>query len=177
MKKKTKVILGVLGALFLAGTVTAIVRFATSEYAYGETIEFGNYPQKLVTDASLISTLDGLTPDSDGYVTSGDVKYLKTRGSGENGYSASTTYYFEVEPITWKYYSGTLICEKIIDASAYYTDWLNNRINNTTKETIYPNNYMYSTVRAYLNGLDGSNYYVNDFSGKGFIDKAFTADE
>ena len=39
---------------------------------------------------------------------------------------------------------------------------------------IHANNYEYSHIRAYLNGLDGSAYYVKDFTNKGFINKAFS---
>lgn len=94
----------------------------------------------------------------------------------------NTKYYFKVEPIKWRVlttdydYDGTsgsntaklLLAEKILVNSSYYTSQSDRTINSTT---VYPTNYKYSTVRAYLNGLDGSatggNYSVADFSGAG----------
>ena len=42
---------------------------------------------------------------------------------------------------------------------------------------IYPNNYLYSNIRAWLNGLDGSQYEVKNHKNKGFIDIAFNEKE
>ena len=47
-------------------------------------------------------------------------------------------------------------------------------INNNT---IYPNNYEYSNIRAWLNGYDGTSYDVDNYTGNGFIDIAFTEEE
>ena len=41
----------------------------------------------------------------------------------------------------------------------------------------YPNNYEYSNIRAWLNGYNGTSYKVNNYTGKGFIDIAFTEEE
>ena len=63
--------------------------------------------------------------------------------------------------------------------------YYNSRNNRTLNgDTIYPNNYKYSNIRAYLNGID--NQFVTDggtrttdvdidWTGKGFLQKAFTA--
>lgn len=143
--------------------------------ANGTLVEFGRYPQTCVTDESLISSLSSvIDSDNDGYIEYEGKEYLKTLGSFYDVYSTDETYYFEVEPITWKYYDGMLISEKVIDASIYYKDTRNRTIGG---KTVYANNYEYSTVRAYLNGLNGTDWSVDDFSGKGFIDKAFTEEE
>lgn len=42
---------------------------------------------------------------------------------------------------------------------------------------IHPNNYEFSEVRAFLNGLNGESYGVSDFSEKGFFDIAFSEEE
>lgn len=153
----------------------------------GDTIPFGRYPQTRVNDGSLISALSSAEDsDGDGYIEYNGDEYLKTPGIGKSVYDRAdgssgiiyydyNTYYFKVEPITWKYYDGILIAEKIIDASIFYR-----RLDGTRSvggATIYGNNYQYSTARAYLNGLDGSGYNVDNFSGCGFIDKAFTDEE
>lgn len=138
----------------------------------GEILEFGHYPQSLVKDESLLSSLSLIEEEGDGYIEYEGNEYFKTLGRGLNGYSSSSTYYFLVEPIEWKYYGGMLISEKIIDASSYYPDGDNERV--IEGETVYSNNYAYSNIRAYLNGLNGSSYSVEDYSGKGFLDLAFS---
>lgn len=153
----------------------------------GATYEFGRYPQKRITDTAVISRLSKATDsDNDGYIEYGVKEYLRILGSegkktwnnsaGEflPVYDASTEYYFEVEPLTWKYYDGMLICNKIIDSEVFYAGGSSR---SDGEDTIYGNNYMYSTVRAFLNGYDGTDYNVDDFTGKGFIDMAFTAEE
>jgi hypothetical protein len=64
--------------------------------------------------------------------------------------------------------------EKILTNSAYYTSTSNRTVSGST---VYANNYQYSTLRAMLNGLDGSAYSVGNFAGKGFLDVAFTEAE
>lgn len=44
-------------------------------------------------------------------------------------------------------------------------------------QTVYPNNYEYSDIRAFLNDIDGSAYGASNYSSMGFISKAFTASE
>ena len=88
--------------------------------------------------------------------------------------------YYLVEPIKWKILEQNnntykLVSDVILDQSVFYEDWQNNRTINNNK--IYPNNYEYSNIRAWLNGYDGSSYKVNNYTGKGFIDIAFTEEE
>jgi hypothetical protein len=64
--------------------------------------------------------------------------------------------------------------EKILDNSAYYTSSSSRTVSGST---VYANNYQYSTLRAMLNGYDGSSYSVDNFTGKGFLDVAFTEAE
>lgn len=154
----------------------------------GDSLELGNYPQTCVTDETLISTLAGVNDsDGDGYIEYQGTKYFKALGNGKSclnqttgiftvNYDSSTTYYFEVEPIVWTYYNGILISDKIIDSSRY----LDTSVSYTRTidgSTVRINNYKYSTLRAYLNGYDGSSYEVENYSGKGFIDQAFTSGE
>ena len=72
-------------------------------------------------------------------------------------------YYFKVEPIKWRVvttdYNGTgkklLLAEKALTGNVpYCVTWLDRTIGGNT---VAPNNYKYSTVRAYLNGRYESN--------------------
>ncbi|MBS7241053.1 MAG: hypothetical protein KIG77_01570, partial [Treponema sp.] len=104
--------------------------------------------------------------------------------------SSSNSYrYFKVEPIKWKVitdsYNGKclLLAEDILMANVPYYNNSYTYMRTVGSDTeIYPNNYKYSQIRAYLNGLD---YYYNespsstgkktDYTDKGFLQTAFTA--
>ena len=122
------------------------------------------------------------------YLTGTQYKYHDGTQAGRDG---TTTRYFKVEPIKWRVltdnYSGKklLLAEEILTANVPYYDY-NSSSNKRTvgSETkISPNNYKYSQIRAYLNGLD---YYYDtsstettiktDYTGKGFLQTAFTQD-
>lgn len=76
-----------------------------------------------------------------------------------------------------------LLAEDILTASVpYYNNSFTYMRTVGSDTEIYPNNYKYSQIRAYLNGLD---YYYNespsstgkktDYTDKGFLQTAFTA--
>jgi hypothetical protein len=67
-----------------------------------------------------------------------------------------------------------VLAENVISSSIFYSD---SEPRTTPKNPIYHNNYKYSTLRAMMNGYDGSSYSVANFSGNGFIDLAFTSAE
>ena len=104
-------------------------------------------------------------------------------------------YFFRLEPIKWRILSGSgtekalLFSEKIItggikfyklkDSERYYisgTGYLY-KPREINGNKIQPNNYEFSEVRAFLNGLNGESYGVSDFSEKGFFDIAFSEEE
>ena len=122
------------------------------------------------------------------YGTGAEYKYHDGTQPGRGG---TTTRYFKVEPIKWRVltdnYSGKklLLAENILTANVPYYNykwWLNTRTVGSDTN-IYPNNYKYSQIRAYLNGLD---YYYDtssteptkktNYTGKGFLQTAFTQD-
>jgi hypothetical protein len=70
--------------------------------------------------------------------------------------------------------TGLVMSEKIL-TTALTTPRITDRT--VSGSTVYPNNYQYSTLRAMLNGYDGSAYSVGNFTGKGFLDVAFTEAE
>ena len=124
----------------------------------------GNYYAKCAENASEISSKS---------------KYTDGTQPGTN---SSTFRYFKVEPIKWKVltdnYSGKklLLAENILTANVpYYTEAHTRTVGSDT--AIFPNNYKYSQIRAYLNGLtyyDNLNTAVDTYSGKRFLQTAFT---
>ncbi len=79
---------------------------------------------------------------------SGELPYQE-----ENKYAKSTVYWFKYEPIIWQILEesngeATLISKTLLDAQDYYSGYATD----ATAETIAsPNNYQYSTIRAWLN--------------------------
>ena len=79
-------------------------------------------------------------------------------------------HYFAEQPIKWRILSlkdgkALLLSDRTLDCSPF----------NLTDEEV---NWQNSTIRSWLNGYDSSqNLDGVDYSGKGFLDKAFTPDE
>ena len=152
-------------------------------------LNFGRYPQTVVTDTNLIKELDKITITNEfGYIEYNGNEYKKqvadrydSNSIFQNGNEVvdGKTYYFKVEPIKWRVLetsngSYKLLSEYLLDTQQFYTLKNDRTINGTT---IYPNNYEYSTIRAWLNGYNGTSYNVEDYTNKGFIDIAFTEEE
>ncbi|GEM_PF-2928125 len=71
----------------------------------------------------------------------------------DNGYNTSTVYWFKYEPIKWRILSeangeALILCESIIDSQEYYNSTNSRTIDG---QTVYPSNYEYSNIRAWLN--------------------------
>ena len=134
-------------------------------------INYGKYPQTVVSDNSLILALNNLIEtNSEGYYKYEGNEYAKLKAtpySSDYKYSddtrvvSGTTYYFKVEPIKWRVISnndGTiqLLSDYILDKQYYHP----NKNTRTIKgKTIYSNNYEHSYIREWLN---------NDFYNKAF---------
>ena len=90
-------------------------------------------------------------------------------------------YYFKVEPIVWRRLGSSkiLFSEKALDGVLWYTSSNNSTSSNNRtigNKTIYPNNYKYSTVRAFLNGsYETGDSQSRTYSGCGFYQYAFTS--
>ena len=156
---------------------------------------FGNWPQTVKEDNVTLSTKIEKINGWNCYKGSDNFYYVKevsnvSVGKFNNGVpiEKDKEYYFKLEPIKWRilennYQNGKLLLsENVLVNSCFdihcYKD---GKIWEVIKReiegiTVYPNNYKYSTVRSYLNGLNGNSYSVEDFTGKGFIDKAFTSE-
>jgi len=157
----------------------------------GSSFTLGRYPQTVVEDSATLAALaSAADTDSDGYLEYGSDEYKKVTGkpwgsdykstSGNTTFATGATYYFKVEPIQWRVLSGKgattglVMSEKILINSVYCRTTSSRTVPGLT---VYPNYYQYSTLRAMLNGYDGSSYSVDDFTGKGFLDVAFTDSE
>ena len=135
----------------------------------GTYVLFGDWPQSLKSDDITIDRYTIYKLNGWDCLSGSDGCYY-VRGNGK---------FFKMESIKWRIlednYGGgkLLLAEQILTAGCYYPDCNNNRT--IGDKTVYPNNYQYSQIRAYLNGLDGTYYNVQDYSGKGFINMAFSA--
>ena len=128
-------------------------------------LTFGYYPQKHISDVDLITTLNGLSPNEQGYYEYNDKLYEKCQAhykithTKDNWFDDGTKviedeyYWFKVEPIVWAVIKeeddNYLVISKDIIDTCYYDD-------------VYEdcsNNYEESALRNYLN---------NDFLNKAF---------
>ena len=170
-------------------------------------VEFGDWPQSVLSSDSTVTvdeTKEVIMGANTYYLGSDGNYYAKCAenayGTGDEykyhdgtqpGTDGTTTRYFKVEPIKWRVltdnYSGKklLHAEEILTANVPYYGC--NKTHHTrtvgSDTNIYANNYKYSQIRAYLNGLD---YYYDtdydettkktDYTGKGFLQTAFTQD-
>lgn len=167
----------------------------------GTYVLFGDWPQTIKAENVEIDSGKTMTKggfiyywgtDENWYVQcrenafSTDIIY--SDGTSVSRWSDNSIKYFKVEPIKWRVLNPThsgnektiLFCENIIQGGILYYEGGLRTLNNTT---IYPNNYKYSNIRAYLNGIknqfvtDGgiSDSYTTDWSEKGFLQTAFTS--
>lgn len=158
-------------------------------------VKIGDFPQTIAASGitySASKVYNGWYLGSDGYFyeacvanplihnnssrTCTDGKVLQT----------GSTYYFKVQPIEWRVltadYNSTgrklILAEKILTANVpyYYSDSAESH-NRAGANGLYGNNYKYSQIRAYLNGLNyynDSNTAVSTYNNNGFLQKAFT---
>ena len=97
--------------------------------------------------------------------------------------SNNSSKYFKVEPIKWdvitfaedEEHIKIFTTETILNGNIpYYIDEQDRTI---SEQTIYPSNYKYSTLRAYLNGCyEEDDTQTQTYKNKGFLQKTFTAD-
>ena len=185
-----------INATYNVARATAITE--SPVHTSGAYYQFGNFPQTLKSNSVSLtsspiykgygSSTNNWYLGSDGWFyekcqekacTIGSIYYVST-GTKVSNASENSYKYFKIEPITWKKltdnYNGykLLIATKsIYSGIPFYSSTSNRTISG---KTIYPNNYKYSTIRAYLNGSDyetGDNQQTS-YSGKGFLQTAFS---
>ena len=153
-------------------------------------IEFGSWPQTMNRDNTILMSHDTTTVNGWEVHTGSDEKYYVKVGD----------YYYKMEPIKWRVLTDNydhdgnnatpgkklLLADKILTGCDYFSGVLSPKDRTASDGTtpVYSNNYEYSTVRAFLNGLSFPIIYngVNqeedtNFVGKGFFQTAFSEEE
>jgi uncharacterized repeat protein (TIGR02543 family) len=167
---------------------------ATDSYGTSGTyVYFGVWPQTIKADGVNVDTNTTKTMGAATYYLGSDgYWYAKVTAAPYNNATNYTftdgtpvtkdsVYYFKVEPIKWRVLeTGKLLAESILANVAYYP--YQNVDRTIGSNTVYPNNYKESRIRAYLNGLSytekssatAAKTDNTAFSGKGFLQTAFT---
>ncbi len=86
-----------------------------------------------------------------------------------NGYEAGKVYWFAYEPVLWRILSvdqsgdkAMVLSEKILDAREFYPTALTHKEEiSGREETVYANNYEFSTLRKFLNGEFAATAFAN----------------
>lgn len=155
--------------------------------------------QTLVVYKASQTTTDNITDNGDGTITFGD--YAQTAyvpypnqefseapakngwyiGSDGNYYGKAGSDYYSVKPLVWDVYTENyngnklLVTHNVIYGGILYSEATKNRTIN--EKTVYPNNYEFSNLRAFLNG---KTLYLDDgttsdkYKNSNFLNMAFT---
>lgn len=169
MKKIISVILAV---LIIA--VLTLPSFATGQ----DYVEFGQYPQRIVEDSSVISSLEAVSLEwkENSYMKYADTElngqkyraviFTKVRtknadGTGasyqsRNGYDTGRTYWFAYTPVLWRILdreSGLCMSENILDSQPFNNEiFEKNGVCYSDESCIgYAHDYKYSSLRKWLN--------------------------
>ena len=155
-------------SLFETRNAVYPISTGTRTYAYGI------YPQSVVLDdLSLLSALNALDDSAKGpngwylyqgtyYAKMTTSKYISgERFDNWESIGKNKTYWFVCEPIEWKAIATSekeayLLSTTILDNKPFYPNTDRRTID---EKTVYPNNYFYSDIRAFLN---------NDFFASAF---------
>ena len=157
-------------------------KYATKPHLIdGNKMKYGLYPQTKVS-----STLETALDDAK---TAGTITPSENNGyylyDGDYYAEASNNWY-KCEPITWRvletktsdgYYY--VVSDQLLDAHCYYDlvghgfGYTGTRSISGETHPINHNNYEYSDIRAWLNGLDGSSYSADNCTSSSFYKSAF----
>lgn len=155
----------------------------------GQYVLFGLWPQSKKADSVTID--NSKSEKVNGWVCykgSDNSYYVKVTSKPYDDYKfndgtnieSGKDYYFRLDPIKWRvvdnnYQGGKLLVSEYILCSGSFSAADKDRKINGKKINL--NDYEKSSVRAWLNGLNGSEYGVEDFTNKGFLNIAFSADD
>ena len=160
-------------------------------------IEFGLWPQSLKAENIKITEeqtkINGFSAfkgsDNNFYIKVESAESYSNKYKFQDGTEIENgkEYFFRLEPIKWRILSGNgtekalLFSEKIITGGIKFyklkdserefipgTGYLY-KPREINGNKIQPNNYEFSEVRAFLNGLNGESYGVSDFLKKDFL--------
>ena len=148
--------------------------------------EMGMFTYYLGSDGNhYVKAEENACEDSYTYSDGSDVNQKDESGS-------PSTRWFKVEPIVWRVLTedykdpegkstgnALLLAESILTGGVpYYVSTDTREITKETgteKVTVYPNNWQYSTIRAWLNGrYEEKDSQLNTYTDKGFLQTAFT---
>ncbi|MDY6030496.1 MAG: DUF6273 domain-containing protein [Treponemataceae bacterium] len=142
--------------------------------------EFGDYPQSRKADEVDIPADRSRAPWCGWMI-----------GEDGNYYEELNGNFFKVEPIIWRCLNtkvgsdenyktinkAFLVAEHCLEAGINWFEYKDTSPDRRVDgNKVYSTNYEFSTIRAYLNGLNGANYDSRDYTGCGFLQKAFTND-
>ncbi len=142
-------------------------RYATKPFLSADmkTIKYGLYPQKNVSNESIVAALNALVePESNGWYLYKGTYYAKTTADPygttaefEDGTEIvrDAVYWFECEPIVWNVLKSDegkylVVSSVLLDVREYYESREMRTLPDGTK--IFPNDYEHSDLRAWLNG-------------------------
>lgn len=172
---------------------------STTSGSYGTNatyVLFGDFPQthkadSVVIDESQKFVMGGLEyfPGSDGnlYAKREERAYWRYKYSDGTPISAAdgtnysgSTAWFKVEPIKWRVYDESkkmLVAENSLVCTWFSSYDTNSNTRTVGGNTIYGDNYEYSNLRSYLNGIstEGNTYANEHYVDKGFYQSAFTS--
>ena len=174
---------------------TGLPATKSSRYIY-----FGVFPKTVLPVGSTVTVNETVSVKMGGdtyYKGSDGEYYAKVMENAQSDYSynkysdgtqvkksdAESYRYFKVEPVKWKVitdsYSGKclLLAEDILTANIPYYPDTQYRVIAFTNVYVYPSNYKYSAIRAYLNGkYESYDTQLKPYENKGFLQTAFTAE-
>ncbi len=165
----------------------------------GEYIQFGWYPQTIKADSVTITAQKMKWAGFDCYVGTDSCLYVEVvnptpcNGGTDRLYSNGTAcskidepLYFKLERIVWQILNDErgnklLYSVKILTHMKYFQ---NLNIREISGKEIHPNNYKYSDIRAYLNGLErymaknstnSECVITEEYKNAGFLQQSFTS--
>ena len=156
-------------------------------------VVFGLWPQTIKADSVTVNkntcqkeTHGAFTyckgSDNQWYVEQAEKAYGNyTYSDGTTvGKDETTTKWFKVEPIKWRVLTNSYGGNKLLLAESILTDGIQYYLNKSSRtiggNTVYANNYKYSTIRAWLNGkYESDDTQAATHAGKGFLQSAFTS--
>ncbi|MBQ7612012.1 MAG: InlB B-repeat-containing protein [Spirochaetaceae bacterium] len=182
-------------------TLYAVWRLTGSAGPDCKYISFGEWPQSVLPQNSTVTVNESQSKivgmftyyrgsDGNWYVKQAEDRHNNNKslkysdGTNVKPASEKSTRYFKVEPIKWRVLEEKdgkkfLIAENGLIVCSYYPYGDVTKFRNIDGEHIYANNYKYSRIRAWLNGLSFPtlNEDCTDYKDRGFLQTAFVNNE